>query len=155
GLARVPRVWLIRILLLLGIALVWIALVGIALILVLRIGLLRAAARHARRWPWRRPKQGFERVEELRCGGQHAERRPCRDRRGDEAGDATQSGHQVVLKKHCGQACRLTPGITRGEGRSGGVGNPPIAPPPPACCRRGASGSRPSRARRRSRGGGH
>src|SRR5262249_40015380 len=63
GLPRLPQVWLIRILLLLGIALVWIALVGIALILVLRIGLLRAAARHARRWPWRRPKQGFERVE--------------------------------------------------------------------------------------------
>src|SRR5262249_47032554 len=69
GLPRLPRVWLIRILLLLlGIALVWIALVGIALILVLRIRLLRAAARHARRWPWRRPKQGFERVEELRSG---------------------------------------------------------------------------------------
>src|SRR5262249_21917259 len=43
GLPRLPRVWLIRILLLLGIALVWIALVGIALILVTRIGLLRAA----------------------------------------------------------------------------------------------------------------
>src|SRR5256886_854504 len=89
GLAGLPRIWLIRIRLL-GVALVRIALVGIALVGILRIALLRTAARHARRWPWRRPKQGFERVEELRSGGQHAERRPCRDRRGDGAGDAQQ-----------------------------------------------------------------
>ena len=97
GLPGLPRIWLIRIRLL-GVALVRIALVGIALVGILRIGLLRTAARHARRRPWRRPKQGFERVEELRSGRQHAERRPCRDRRGDEAGDAKQSGHQAVLE---------------------------------------------------------
>jgi hypothetical protein len=54
------------------------------------------ATRHVRRGPWRRPEQRFEGVEELRRRGNRTEHSSSRDRRGDEAGDAEQSGHQAT-----------------------------------------------------------
>ena len=73
---------------------------GIALVWILRIAWRRlrhrlAAAGHTRGRPGRRPEQGFERIEELRRRGNRAERGCCRDRGGDQAGDAKQSSHQA------------------------------------------------------------
>src|SRR5262249_45154431 len=130
GLPRLPRIGLIRILLLLRIALVGVALVGVALggitlVGILRIALLGAAAGHARGWTRRVHKKRFERVEELRRRGQHAERRPCRDRRGDEAGDAKQSGHRTVLE-HGRAGLPVNTENTAGKGPFG-VGGPLLA----------------------------
>src|SRR5215475_5349210 len=138
GLPRLPRIGLIRILLLLRIALVGITLVGIALVRILRIALLGAAAGHARGWTWGRPKKRFERVEELRRRGRHAERRPCRDRRGDEAGDAKQSGHRTVLE-HGRAGLPVNTENTAGKGPFGGRWTPASGLASRACSRRSPS----------------
>src|SRR2546430_9935782 len=71
----------------------------ITLVGILRIALLLRdrlpAAGHARRRPRRSPEQGLERIEELRRRGNDADCGPGRDRRGNEAGNAKQSGHRA------------------------------------------------------------
>ena len=93
--AGLPRIGLIGILLLriarAGVTLVRIG--WIALLLRHRRGL---AAGHARRWPWRRPEQSLEWVEELRRRGNHAEHAAGRERCSDEAGNVKQAGHRAT-----------------------------------------------------------
>src|SRR5262245_56094227 len=121
----------------------WIGLIGIRLLRIARprvalvrigwIALLlgaRLAAGHARWWPRRRPKQGLQRVEELRARGNGAEHGPSRDRRGDKAGDTKPAGHGAPLLVEDGRKPRrLTPRIRRREGRLGSALEPLPARP--------------------------
>ena len=95
GLPRIRLLWILSLRILpLRICRARITLVGI-----LRIALLLrdrlTAAGHARRRPWRSPEQGLERIEELRRRRNDANCDPGRDRRGNEAGNAKQSGHRA------------------------------------------------------------
>ena len=88
---RLPRICL------LGILPLRIYRARITLVRILWIALLLwarlTAAGHPRRRPRRSPEQGLERIEKLRRRGNDG--RPGRDRRGDEAGNAKQSGHRA------------------------------------------------------------
>src|SRR4029453_13619494 len=99
-----------------------ITLVGILRIALLLRGRLTAAG-HARRRPRRSPEQGLERIEELRRRGNDADCGPGRDRRGNEAGNAKQSGHRAKsLIGHARGTSLINTENTAGEGPLGGWG---------------------------------